>query len=199
MKKILLLALFIVDLNAGDSDTLNTSKDIYNFLSLGIGFATKDINFTQINYDRKLYQNISIYGFLGFPTIYGLGISWKQNYNNNGWVLFSGIGFNPFITGKESDLYYLGILHQWQLWNSHAYLSTGIQISANEDVTVKWSAETESHVNEMDWKIMPYPIVSVDWRLFSDKKKWHDNEGLPKLDIMIILFIGSVILLASMP
>ena len=199
MKKLLLLALFIVDLNAGDSDTLNTSRDTYNFLSLGIGFATKDINFTQINYDRKLYQNISIYGFLGLPTIYGLGISWQQNYNNNGWVLFSGIGFNPFIAGKESDLYYLGILHQWQLWNSHAYLSTGMQISANEDVTVKWSAETEGHINEMDWKIMPYPIVSVDWRLFSDKKKWHDNKGWPKLDTMIILFIGSVILLASMP
>ena len=199
MKKLLLLALLIVDLNAGDSDTLNTSRDTYNFLSLGIGLATKDINFTQINYDRKLYQKFSIYGFLGLPTIYGLGISWQQNYNNNGWVLSSGLGFNPFIGNKDGSLYYLGISYQWQLRKSRAYLSTGIQISASEDVTVEWSAENESHENEIAWKIMPYPIASIDWRLFSDKKKWHENEGWPKLDTLIILFIGSVILLASIP
>jgi len=198
MKKLLLLALLIVRLHAGYSDTLNTPKDSYNFLSLGIGAATKDINFVQINYDRKLYQNTSIYGFLGLLTILGLGISWQQNYNDDGWVLSSGLGFNPFIGNKDGNLYYLGISYQWQLWNSPAYLSTGIQISASENVAVKWSTEDESFGNEITWEIMPYPIASVDWRLFSEKKK-EDKEGWPKLEMIIVLFIGGVILLASMP
>ena len=46
MKKLLLLLLF-VGLHAGYSDKLNTPKDSYNFLSLGIGAATKDLNFSQ--------------------------------------------------------------------------------------------------------------------------------------------------------
>ena len=142
MKKLLphlLFALLIVGLHAGDSDTLNTPKDSYNFLSLGIGAATKDLNFLQITYDRRLYKNASIYGYLGLGTFLGYGISWQQNYNNNGWVLSSGTGWNPFLGIKDGDIYYLSIMYQWQLWNSRAYLSTGIQINAAPKVTSKVS------------------------------------------------------------
>ena len=110
MIKLLLIALLIVGLHAGDSDTLNTPNDSYNFLSLGIGAATKDLNFLQITYDRRLYKNASIYGFLGLGTFLGYGVSWQQKYNNNGWALSSGTGWNPFIGGMDGEMYYLNIM-----------------------------------------------------------------------------------------
>ena len=197
MKKLLLLALLVVGLHAGDSDTLNTPKDSYNFLSLGIGTATKDLNLVQISYNQKLNQNTSFYGLLGLPTLFGLGISWQQNYNHNGWVLSSGVGINP-IAQVDWSVYNVGISYQWKLWDSPAYLSTGIHIGAGEIFLDSHIQNDESLGNEIAWEIMPYPIASVDWRLFSEKKK-KDKEGWPKLEMIIVLFIGGVILLTSMP
>ena len=197
MKKLLLLALLVVGLHAGDSDTLNTPKDSYNFLSLGIGTATKDLNLVQISYNQKLNQNTSFYGLLGLPTLFGLGISWQQNYNHNGWVLSSGVGINP-IAQVDWSVYNVGISYQWKLWDSPAYLSTGIHIGAGKIFLDSHIQNDESLGNEIAWEIMPYPIASVDWRLFSEKKK-ADKEGWPKLEMIIVLFIGGVILLTSMP
>ena len=194
MKKLLLLALLIVGLYAGNSDTLNTLKDSYNFLSLGIGAATKNINFVQISYDQKLNQHTSFFGLLGIPTIFGLGISWQQNYNQNGWVLSSSVGLNP-IAPVDQTIYNLSSSYQWELWDSNAYLSTGMQITAGKIYTDKY---IQNFGNEIAWEIIPYPIASVDWRLFSEKKK-EDKEGWLKLEMIIVLFIGGVILLASMP
>ena len=205
----LIILLLIVWLHAGDSDTLNTPKDSYNFLSLGIGAATKDLNYLQITYDRRFYKNASIYGFLGLPTILGYGISWQQNYNNNGWVLSSGYGYNPFISDYsciDCDMFYLSIMYQWKLWNSRAYLSTGIQINAADELqSYIYNQNDDVMGSETGWKIMPYPIASVDWRLFSDKKKINnekkkdDKKGVAKIEMIIVLLIVSVIFLASMP
>ena len=201
MKKLLLIGLgfilLIVGLHAGDSDTLNTPKDSYNFLSLGIGTATKDLNLVQISYNQKLNQNTSFYGLLGLPTLFGIGISWQQNYNHNGWVLSSGVGINP-IAQVDWSVYNVGISYQWKLWDSPAYLSTGIHIGAGKIFLDSHIQNDESLGNEIAWEIMPYPIASVDWRLFSEKKK-VDKEGWPKLEMIIVLFIGGVILLTSMP
>ena len=194
----LIILLLIVGLHAGDSDTLNTPEGSYNFLSLGIGTATKDLNLVQISYNQKLNQNTSFYGLLGLPTLFELGISWQQNYNHNGWVLSSGIGINPFIANAGLVVYNLGISYQWKLWDSPAYLSTGIQIGASKKFLDSHIQNDESLGNEIAWEIMPYPIASVDWRLFSEKKK-VDKEGWPKLEMIIVLFIGGVILLTSMP
>ena len=197
MKKLLLFALLVVGLYAGDSDTLNTPKDSYNFLSLGIGTATKDLNLVQISYNQKLNQNTSFYGLLGLPTLFGLGISWQQNYNHNGWVLSSGVGINP-IANVDWGVYNLCISYQWKLWDSPAYLSTGIYIGAGEIFLDSHIQNDEGLGNEIAWEIMPYPIASVDWRLFSDKKK-ENKEGWPKLEMIIVLFIGGVIFFGSMP
>ena len=194
----LIILLLIVGLHAGDSDTLNTSKDSYNFLSLGIGAATKDLNFLQITYDRRLYKNASIYGYLGLGTFLGYGISWQQNYNNNGWVLSSGTGWNPFIGGMDGEMYYLNIMYQWQLWNGATFLSTGMQMNLSED-TNSYYDSNENYIQNQVWNIMPFPIVSLDWRLFSDKKKLQDKEGGLKLDKKIVIIIVGVILLLSMP
>ena len=197
MKKLLLFALLVVGLHAGDSDTLNTPKDSYNFLSLGIGTATKDLNLVQISYNQKLNQNTSFFGLLGLPTFFGLGISWQQNYNHNGWVLSSGVGINP-IAQVDWSVYNVGISYQWKLWDSPAYLSTGIHLGAGKIFLDSHIQNDESLGNEIAWEIMPYPIASVDWRLFSEKKK-EDQEDWPKLEMIIVLFIGGVILLTSMP
>ena len=205
MKKLLLIALIlIVGLHAGDSDTLNIPKDSYNFLSLGIGAATKDLNFLQITYDRRLYKNISIYGYLGLGTFLGYGISWQQNYNNNGWVLSSGTGWNPFIGGMDGEMYYLNIMYQWQLWNGATFLSTGMQMNLSEDTNSYYDLN-ENYIQNQVWDIMPFPIVSLDWRLFSDKKKENnekkkdDKKGVAKIEMIIVLLIVGAILLVSMP
>ena len=200
----LIILLLIIWLHAGDGDTLNTPKDSYNFLSLGIGAATKDLNFLQITYDRRLYKNASIYGYLGLGTFLGYGISWQQNYNNNGWVLSSGTGWNPFIGGMDGDMYYLDIMYQWQLWNGATFLSTGMQMNLSED-TNSYYDSNENYIQNQVWDIMPFPIVSLDWRLFSDKKKENnekkkdDKKGVAKIEMIIVLLIVGVILLTSMP
>ena len=200
----LIILLLIAGLHAGDSDTLNTPKDSYNFLSLGIGAATKDLNFLQITYDRRLYKNASIYGYLGLGTFLGYGISWQQNYNNNGWVLSSGTGWNPFIGGMDGEMYYLNIMYQWQLWNGATFLSTGMQMNLSED-TNSYYDSNENYIQNQVWNIMPFPIVSLDWRLFSDKKKENnekkkdDKKGVAKIEMIIVLLIVGVILLTSMP
>ena len=197
----LIILLLIVGLHAGDSDTLNTSKDSYSFLSLGIGTATKDLNLLQITYDRRLYKNVSVYGYLGLGTFLGYGVSWQQKYNNNSWGLSSGTGWNPFIGSMDGEIYYLNIVYQWQLWNSRAYLSSGMQINAAEV-----ARQNGRYLGQnTDWNIIPYPIASVNWRLFSDKKKENngkkeeDKKLVPKIEMIIVLLIIGVILLTSMP
>ena len=200
----LIILLLIVVLHAGDSDTLNTPKDSYNFLSLGIGAATKDLNILQITYDRRLYKNASIYGYLGLGTFLGYGVSWQQKYNNNGWALSSGTGWNPFIGGMDGEMYYLNIMYQWQLWNGATFLSTGMQMNLSEDSNSYYDSN-ENYIQNQVWNIMPFPIVSLDWRLFSDKKKENnekkkdDKKGVAKIEMIIVILIVGVILLISMP
>ena len=162
MKKLLLIGLLIVGLYAGDSDMLNTSKDSQNYLSLGIGAAsTKALNFVQISYDKKINQNTSYFGLMGLPTIFGFGISWQQNYNQNGWVLSSCIGGNLLLYNEVEGIEYnLGISYQWEIWNSPTFLSIGLHIGAYE----KYLGGL-GRVIYKRWDIMPYPILSLDLRL----------------------------------
>ena len=167
MKKLLLIALLIVGLHAGDSDMLNTSKDSHNYLSLGIGAAsTKALNFVQISYDKKINQNTSYFGLMGLPTIFGFGISWQQNYNQNGWVLSSCIGGNLLLYNEVEGIEYnLGISYQWEIWNreiwnSPTFLSIRLHIGAYETATYLGGLGYEK-----GWDIMPYPILSLDLRL----------------------------------
>ena len=207
MLRRLIILLLIVGLHAGYSDTLNPPKDSYKFLSLGIGAATKDLNYLQITYDRRLYKNVSIYGYLGLGTFLGYGISWQQNYNNNGWMLSSGYGYNPFISGIsgiDGDMCYLSIMYQWQLWNGATFLSTGMQMNLSEDTNIYYDSN-EIYIQNQVWDIGLFPIVSLDWRLFSDKKKEdndkkkEDKKGVTKIEMIIVLLIVGVIVLTSMP
>ena len=160
--KLLLIGLLIVGLYAGDNDMLNTSKDSHNYLSLGIGAAsTKALNFVQISYDKKINQNTSYFGLMGLPTIFGFGISWQQNYNQNGWVLSACMGFNLLLYNEvDGTEFNLGASYQWELWNSPTFLSIGLHIGAYE----KYLGGL-GRVIYKRWDIMPYPILSLDLRL----------------------------------
>ena len=132
----------------------NTSKYFDNHLSVGIGFGTiKVLNFVQISYDVKLSQNISLFGYLGLPSAIGSGISWQQNYNQNGWMLCSSIGTgDPTLRANL-----VGISYQWQIGNSPTYFSIGISTQVFEYYPCCQQTEAK-------WRIYPLPIISFDRR-----------------------------------
>ena len=156
--KLLLFALLIVGyVFAKNIDSYeNTSKDFDNHLSVGIGFGTiKVINFVQSSYDIKLSKNISLFGYLGLPTVIGSGLSWQQNYNHNGWMLCSSVGTSsPSIRANL-----LGISYQWQLGNKPTYFSIGISTQLFQYHPVRNAVQYDA-----EWKIFPLPIISVDKR-----------------------------------
>ena len=174
MKKLLLIALLIVGLHAGESDTLNTSKDSHNYLSLGIGAAsTKALNFVQISYDKKINQNTSYFGLMGLPTIFGFGISWQQNYNQNGWVLSSCIGGNLLLYNEVEGIEYnLGISYQWKIKQLTNLVPYAIRYLALEHDPTYFSIGISnvafkyypSDSDEAKWGIFPLPIISLDRR-----------------------------------
>ena len=134
----------------------NTSKYFDNHLSVGIGIATiKVFNVAQISYDLKLSQNISLFGYLGLPSLIGAGISWQQNYNQNGWMLCSSVGTSsPSIRANL-----VGISYQWQLGNEPAYLSIGISTQLFKYYPVRDEVQYEA-----EWMVFPLPIISLDKR-----------------------------------
>ena len=155
MKKLLTILLLIVgSVFAQKFDSYeNTSKYFDNHLSVGFGVGTiKVFNVAQISYDLKLSQNISLFGYLGLPTVIGSGISWQQNYNQNGWMLCSSIGTGaPTLRANL-----VGISYQWQIGNSPTYFSIGISTQAFEYYP--------SDSDEAKWGIFPLPIISLDRR-----------------------------------
>ena len=155
IRRLIILLLIVGCVFAQKVDSYeNTSKYFDNHLSVGIGFGTiKVLNFVQISYDVKLSQNISLFGYLGLPTIIGSGISWQQNYNHNGWMLCSSIGIVP---NGLSPITNLGISYQWQIGNSLTYFSIGISTQAFEYYP--------SDSDEAKWMIFPLPIISLDRR-----------------------------------
>ena len=156
MKKLLLIGFLIVGGFAQKIDSYkDTSKYFDNHLSVGIGFGTiKVINFVQSSYDLKLSNNISLFGYLGFPSLIGAGISWQQNYNQNGWMLCSSVGTSsPSIRANL-----LGISYQWQIGDSPTYFSLGISTSVHEYYPC---CPTQA---EAKWMIFPLPIISLDKR-----------------------------------
>ena len=153
IRRLIILLLIVGCVFAQKVDSYeNTSKYFDNHLSVGIGFGTiKVLNFVQISYDVKLSQNISLFGYLGLPSIIGSGISWQQNYNHNGWMLCLSIGIPSHFPANL-----VGISYQWQIGNSPTYFSIGISTQAFEYYP--------SDSDEAKWGIFPLPIISLDRR-----------------------------------
>ena len=156
MKKLLTILLLIVGcVFAQRVDSYeNTSKYFDNHLSVGMGIATiKVFNVAQISYDLKLSQNISLFGYLGLPSAIGSGISWQQNYNQNGWMLCSSIGTgDPTLRANL-----VGISYQWQLGNSPTFLSAGIN-------NVVITNNTLFNFDDLKRRILSLGILSLERR-----------------------------------
>ena len=154
------LIILLINVGCGFAQDVNsfksTSKYFDNHFSVGGGFGTiKVLNFMQGSYDLKLSNNISLFGYLGFPSLIGSGISWQQNYNQNGWMLCSSVGTSsPSIRANL-----LGISYQWQLGNKPTYFSIGISTQLFKYYPVRDEVQ-----NEAEWKVFPLPIISVDKR-----------------------------------
>ena len=148
----------------------NTSKYFDNHLSVGIGIATiKVFNVAQISYDIKISQKISLFGYLGLPTVIGSGISWQQNYNHNGWMLCSSIGIAP---NGLSPIANLGISYQWKINQLTNLVPDAIRSLALEHDPTYFSIGISnvafkyypSDSDEAKWGIFPLPIISLDRR-----------------------------------
>jgi len=158
MKKLLIIALLLWgNVFSQDGVSFKHSSKYFDYhFSIGGGFGTiKVLNFVQGSYDVKLSNNISLFGFTGFPSAIGAGISWQQNYNQNGWMLCSSIGASsPSISANL-----VGISYQWQLGNEPTYLSIGISTQLFQYYPVQSGVQYDA-----EWKVFPLPIISLDHR-----------------------------------
>jgi hypothetical protein len=90
--------------------------------SIGFGFLTnKTYNLLQYTYDIKLNDNFSIYGLLGIGNLYGLGIAWQKNYNENGLM----IGWSGGIDVGDDPFGSFSVSYQWRIGESQNFFSLG--------------------------------------------------------------------------
>ena len=169
----LIILLFIVGcvLSQTIDSYKNTSKYFDNHLSIGMGVGTiKVLNFAQISYDIKLNHNVSLFGYLGLPIVFGSGLSWQQNYNHNGWMLCSSVGISP---NGLSPITNLGISYQWKIKQLTNLVPDAIRYLALEHDPTYFSIGISNvgfkyypfDSDEAKWGIFPLPIISFDRRI----------------------------------
>jgi hypothetical protein len=93
--------------------------------SIGIGIGTnKTFNLIQYTYDLKLSESFSLYGLIGYANLFGLGVAWQQNYNDNGLML----GWSRGVDVDESAFGSIALSYQWRLGQNPTFLSLGLFI-----------------------------------------------------------------------
>jgi len=115
-----------------DVNTKNKSKSDFSNknIAVGLGFGTiKTFNVVLISYDIRLSSNMAIYPLLGWPTIFGIGLDYQQNYNQNGIVFCASYGVNADFHQE----FVFQSAYQWQLFGDEPnYLSIGVGYWAYE-------------------------------------------------------------------
>ena len=126
----LTILLLIVGSLFAKEDTPNTSKPdiLNNNKSIGIGiFTNKSPNILQYTHNFKISKKFSFYPLIGLPLYpFGFGLSWQQNYNQNGMVLDISAGFGS-LQDKVNTWYDFSLIHQCQKGNSSLFTSLGIK------------------------------------------------------------------------
>ena len=124
--------------------------------SIGIGIGTnKTFNIIQYTYDLKLSKSVSLYGLIGFGNLFGLGVAWQQNYNDNGLMLgwSGGIDVDGLAFGS------LALSYQWSLGQSPTFFSLGV---------TSWAYEARYYSYFGGWRTEIYqqfvPVLSIDRR-----------------------------------
>ena len=178
MKKLLLLVLLLVGLYAEDSNKKISTQYFGRHFSLGIsatapdlllGIRTseyeKELLSPHFKYDIKLNQNTSLFIFLGLPTLFGSGISWQQNYNQNSWVLSFRGGLNPWAAQHDRLLYNSAITYQWNIWNNTTYISLGMHVDAAQIYgDYIFNEQGQLAGNDIEWFVCFFPLISIDKR-----------------------------------
>jgi len=124
--------------------------------SIGIGIGTnKTFNLIQYTYDLKLSESVSLYGLIGFGNIFGLGVAWQQNYNDNGLML----GWSGGVDIDERAFGSLTLSYQWRLGQTQNFFSLGLTSYAYE-------YESYSYYGGWETELMQVflPVLSIDRR-----------------------------------
>ena len=124
--------------------------------SIGIGIGTnKTFNIIQYTYDLKLSKSVSLYGLIGFGNLFGLGVAWQQNYNDNGLMLgwSGGIAVDGLAFGS------LALSYQWRLGQTQNFFSLGLASYAYEYESYSYYGGWETELIQMF-----VPVLSIDRR-----------------------------------
>lgn len=108
----------------GDRVKSSKKTDISDKInSLGVGmFTSKQMNFFQLTQDYKISDNWAFVFGLGFPIVYGMGISVQSNYNDNG-LIAGATWANDF---GLSEIISFTVAHQWRIGSSNMFFSLGV-------------------------------------------------------------------------
>mgnify|MGYP001271982747 CR=1 FL=1 len=121
--------------------------------SIGIGLTTnKSANVVRYTYDLKLSRNTAIFAMVGYGVLFGLGIVWQQDYNDNGMM----IGWSGGIDVMDWSVGSFSISYQWKLGNKPNFISLGISSAA--------SAKYSEYSGELITSQVFLPIISLDRR-----------------------------------
>lgn len=120
--------------------------------SISIGFLTnKSMNIIQYTKDIKLSDNIAVFGLIGFFNHFGGGLSWQNNYNNDGYMI--GI---CLLKNNDYNFSSFAISKQWQFSSYPNYISIGI-------MNFYRFPNEEKIDNKHGWLGL-LPIISYDYR-----------------------------------
>ena len=128
------------------------NKNYYKSNSISVGFLTnKSMNMIQYTKDIKLSDNMAFFGIIGFFNHYGLGLSWQEDYNRDGYL--AGLSF---IKNKDYDFMSFALSKQWLFGNYTNFLSLGIM------TFYRFSNENKID-NKHAWLGLA-PIIAIDLR-----------------------------------
>ena len=125
--------------------------------SIGIGIGTnKSFNILQYTYDLKLSDNAALFALLGYGNIFGLGITWQSNYNDDGFM----VGWSGGMDVEGASFGSLSLSYQWRLKNSSNFISLGL--SSNASVVTEYDWYYDEYVESTYTFVLP--IISFDKR-----------------------------------
>ena len=126
MKKLLLIALLIVGFVFSNELPSNISDKTWS-ISAGLG-TNKSFSFLGLSKDFRINNNFSCFITTGIGySIIGTGLSFQNNYNNNGFNIALNYGLQ-LIDELEDSKYYIWYAvanYQWKI-GKQLFLSSGL-------------------------------------------------------------------------
>mgnify|MGYP001264156429 CR=1 FL=1 len=120
--------------------------------SISVDFLTnKSMNMIQYTKDVKLSDYIALFGIIGFFNHYGLGISWQEDYNKDGYL--AGLSF---IKNNDYDFMSFAVSRQWLFGNYTNFLSLGLMAF--------YRFPNEKKIDNKHAWLGIAPIISIDLR-----------------------------------